>query len=230
MPSRMVYRAIWVPCALTIMGLTAVFARQPYAIPIPGPFTSFTTSDKLIALQHPDNWKPRQTSAHSNLTRVKFTPSRTLYFSVSADLQGSLMADMARSSSTQSASITDMANALPSAAGSETRQEAKQKSPLEKLHEMQSAELQKNEVEYAKFEDGKTTPTQISGMEALVTEFGFQQASVLGSHAMTGLRATVLTNERRVEIICYGPKEGEKVFKPVFEKMIESIKLGQGGQ
>src|SRR5690349_12742567 len=140
MPSRAVYRAIWIPSALILGGLTAVFARQPYMIAPPAPLTSFTTSDKTITIRRPGNWKARQTAAHSTLPQVKFLPSRSVSFVITSDRQGSLMADRAKSpgGDTNSA-FTDMANGMANgqSGGEQQAPPPPQKSPTLKLHEMQ---------------------------------------------------------------------------------------------
>lgn len=223
MSRRLLYRLIWIPSALVLIGLTAFFLQQPFAIADPSPMTSFVTSDKSLAVSHPGNWKPRQLAAHSTLTRLSFEPSLSVRFVVASDFQGSLMADIAKASESTGENLAGM---IP---GGEQFLEAapKKKSPLEKLHETQGQEMEK---EYSEYEGGETTKRQIGGQEALVTAFRYRKrAGMFRSQEMVGLRATALSGERRISIVCYCPKDVEARLLPAFEQMIESLQIGQGG-
>src|SRR5438067_289984 len=124
MSKRAFYRVVWILSALAIAGMTAVFASQPYALPIPGPTKTYTSGDKSLRLDHPGNWKVREFSSHGIETELRVEPARSAKFVVTADLQGSLMADIVKSGN----------NALSSLTGMGGEAGAQPKSPLETLH------------------------------------------------------------------------------------------------
>src|SRR5690348_14642670 len=99
MASRMLYRSIYVPSIAVLGGSIFMFGRQPTSVGTPGPMVAFTTGDKAITIKHPDNWRPKPMELHDVATSIKFEPGKNFYFNIKADLAGSLMADIAKSTS-----------------------------------------------------------------------------------------------------------------------------------
>ena len=219
MASRTVYRAIWIPSALAIVGMVIAFAQQPMAIPKPTEMKSFVSSDKTMSLQRPSNWKARSLSLQGLQTEVSFEPVPNFRIEFATDFQGSLIADIGKSGDTA------MLSNIP---GMESIVD-KQKSPLERAHDMQGKLWQKKlgKKEYA---EEKAQKTQIANLEGLVSDVTFKNDGILsGKTEMIGKRYSALSGERLVTIFYRCPKEGRKEIEPTFTKMIESLKIGEGG-
>ena len=225
MATPVLYRAIWIPSAVLLAGMVTLYSVQPEAIPSVGESKTFTTEDRSITVEHPANWKPRQLSMNSVLTQVEFEPSRSVHIVIKSDLQGSLMADMSKAAASTGSGMTDaQGNLLP---GMEQR-EQKQKTPLEKLHAAQGAAM---ETEYAErhYEEGETKPTKVGSVEALTTDFTFEESGLFGKKQMAGKRVTALGGERRLTIIATCPKEAVSSIGKAFDSIIESVEMGQPG-
>jgi hypothetical protein len=212
---RALCRIIWVPSTIVVFAMIFLFARQPLAIPPPAEMADFTTEDKVISLRHPGNWKEHANSIHGNYTEVWFEPVRNSEFNVKADLAGSLMADIAKSTSASGSAILD---SMPG--GSEIKE--KQKSPLEGLHEGKAPILAKELAEYA---EGATSKTKLGGLEALVTEFTFKKPGLWGNIEMVGKRATAIHSERRISLLYYCPKVIEAQLEPTFAKIAATLQF-----
>src|SRR5690348_5592111 len=99
MSQRILYRIMWVPSLLILAGMVVAFAMQPATFPTPDALTPYTTSDKSIAIEHPGNWKAHTLSMQGISSEVRFDPAPHVRFRVVADLAGSLLADIDRSTS-----------------------------------------------------------------------------------------------------------------------------------
>ena len=222
MSKRAFYRIVWILSAFAIVGMTVVFAGQPYVLTPPGPMTAYTTGDKTLRFQRPGNWQAHEQSLHGLETEVRFEPARNAHMTLTSDLQGSLLADTVKSGSNATldamGSLPGMGGALP-----------KQQSPLETMHALQGAEMAKKKSAYAEYKDGETQKMQIDRYEALVTEFTFQEPGAFGSRPMVGKRVTLLAGERRVTLVYSCLKEMRAVLMPTFDQMRDSLTVGQAG-
>jgi hypothetical protein len=219
MASRALYRALWIPSAIILVGLTVAFAKQPEAFTAPAAEAkTFTTDDKTITVRYPGNWKPRQTSMNAVLTQVEFEPSRNVRCVITTDLAGSLMGDLSKSNS----GLSDSLNSLP---GMENRPLPKQKTPLETVHEMQGQMLEKDYRD-KKYAEGATRPGKVAGYDALITDFTFEEAGLFESRKMIGTRVSALSGERRITVVATCPKEAQILIMPAFEAIIESLQTG----
>src|SRR5579872_2240785 len=156
--SRIVSRLIWVPSTVALIGTVIAFAQKPYTLPAPEAMTAYTTSDKSLTLSRPGNWPTHSTSLHDTNAQVIVEPARGVWFEISSDLKGSLMADMSRAPGAPidtSSLPPGLASQLP---------DVKQKTPLEKVHEMEGATLEKL---FDGYQEGATKKTQLAGLEAL---------------------------------------------------------------
>jgi hypothetical protein len=216
MGKRALYRAIWVPSVLALAGLIVFFAQQPTAIPTPAPPTTFTTSDKTITVSHPGNWKPLEGSIHAVKTKVQFEPTKNIRVVIETDLAGSLLGDISKASSNMLSNLPGLGQQLT----------AKQKTPLESVHELQAKELK--EI-YEGFQDGATAKTKVAGLEALVTDFTFQERGVWGNREMAGKRVSALASERRLTVVCHYPKEAQEPMAPVIAQMLGSLQVRPTG-
>ena len=233
--SRTLCRIVWVLSTIGLCGALIAFASNPVAIPAPASdMAEYTTTDKSLTISHPSNWLPRQLSANATQTEIEFLPARGVYFDIKGDLQGSLMADITKSTGVSmgeglSGSSFDMGG-LGSGSSSSGHEESEhheaRKSPVLSLHE---AGMEKVAQDLANFEDGGTKELRISGMEAYATDFTFHLKNVFSHTEAVGRKVTTLNGERRVTIYYYYPKSAQSTIQPVFEKMLKSIKIGSVG-
>ena len=226
---RIAYRLIWIFSALAIIGFTFLFAGKPYAAPPTAKMKTFTIKDNSFSVMHPENWKSNSTASHDIESEVIYSPSPDIHFSVTSDLQGSLMAsvgaampDLGSMGGDSSGVDAAALNGMP---GMDKLRAESKKSPLEKLHEMQASSLSRSR-RFTDFQDGKTKPYAISGSEALSTDIAFDMSvGFSGTQKMIGKRITVLTGERRVSVLYYCLKEKSLEITPIFEKMLKSLNL-----
>lgn len=216
MAKRALYRAIWVPSVIVLGGLIVFLAQQPTAVPTPAPPTTFTTSDKTITVSHPGNWEPLESSLHAVETKVRFEPVKNVRMVIKTDLKGSLVGDVSRASSNMMSNLPGIGEQLA----------AKQKTPLESVHELQAKELKET---YEGFQDGTTTKAKVAGLEALVTDFTFQERGVWGSREMAGKRVSALASERRLTVVCHYPKDAQQQMSPVIAQMLGSLQVRPTG-
>jgi len=218
-----VYRWIWIPSALAILGMTLLFASQPAAIPVPGVMKHYTASDRSISIDHPSNWKPHLRSLHAVETEIDFRPARNVFMDINVNLQGSLMVDMLKSVDTENARIASMAPGSEAVTPHEL-------SPNAHVHGAQAAHLKNLVTEFPGFEDEETAKTQIGGREALATSCRWTSPGLFGSRPMAGRRVTLLSGDHQVSIVYGCPKEMEKAILPVFDQMLKSLETDvQGG-
>ncbi|MCS6863074.1 MAG: hypothetical protein NZT92_22440 [Abditibacteriales bacterium] len=216
MTKRVLYRVIWVPSVMVLAGLIVFFAQQPTALPTPAPPTTFTTSDKTITVSHPGNWQPLEGSMHAVKTKVKFEPTKNVRVVIETDLAGSLIGDISKASSNMLSNLPGIGQQLA----------AKQKTPLETVHELQAKELKES---YEGFQDGATTKAKVAGLEALVTDFTFQERGVWGRREMAGKRVSALASERRLSIVCHYSKDAQEQMAPVIAQMLSSLQVRPTG-
>ena len=253
MSVRIIYRITWITFACILVAMIVVYRSQPLAAVQPGPLTGYAMEDGSIALQYPDGWKPHELSMNSSIAEVEFKPTETVRFYVKCDFAGSILADLARAGAAPPVPIPGIGESVPgsggriAAGGIETapggpgetvpggggpaggsNQDAPQKTGIETIHAMQGALMAKKST-YDGLQDGQTNKIQVSGLDALATDFTFL-GKTLGSLAMTGRRITALTTERRVSIVCTCPTKEISVYGPVFEKMVASLKFTSGGK
>ncbi len=212
------YRMVWVPSAILLTVLTGLYSRPSTAKPEIGPMTAYTTEDKSLTVSHPENWKPHESGANAVLTRVRFTPTETVRVTVTTDLTGSLFADIQKSSTDSQNPLAAMGMGTPD----------KQKSPLENVHEMQGKQMAED-PSYGEFQDGNTQKLQVAGTEALMTDFTYKKTGLFGMTEMVGERVTALAGERRLTFVAVCPKQMGTELAQVFQKMLESLRVGQAG-
>jgi hypothetical protein len=219
---RALYRIVWVVSLLAILGMSFAFFLQPPSLPTIAPMVAYLSEDKSLSLQYPGNWKPRAASSMAVTDRVAFDPNANTHFAIDTSLAGSLMGDIAKAENTSLSALEGM----PGMPGGTTQ---KLKSPLESLHEAALHAMTKKQSRYPEFEPGPTKPTQVGGVEALVTAFTYKQGGGWGKREMTGTYVTALTKDREIMVTATCSKELEKTMKPLFDQMIASIHLGQTG-
>ena len=214
MSKRIVYRLVWIPSVILFAILLASFSRPSGGSSAPGQLKLYAANDKSLTIKYPDNWAPGETGEHGVKSVIRFDADQYTALTVSSDLMGSLMADIDKTPA-------GLGGMMPGGnAGGRT--------PLEKLHLAKGAELQTGKL-YAEYAEGNTTTEQIAGTDAFVTNFTYKEMEVSGLKEMVGVRATLLSGDRRIQMIGHCPKESEKEIITIFNKMMSSLHLSQAG-
>jgi hypothetical protein len=164
-------------------------------------------------------------SMNGVMTEVWIEPARHLYMNIKADLAGSLMADIAKSTGNVGENFAGLAGSVPGAG--EAPKEERKKSPLEVMHEGESEVYAKA---YPNYQEGITTHFKIRMMEALMTDFTYEKSSMWGRRPMMGTRITALPSDRRLSIVYQYPKELSEQVGPIFKKIVASLDIHQEGQ
>jgi hypothetical protein len=181
----------------------------------------YVSGDRSIAIKHPGNWKTHERGGHAIETELEYTPAQHAKFTVKIDLQGSLMADIMKSTSAENSQIAGM---IPGGSALTAG-----KSPLQSMHDLQGADLNYNKDDYPGFEDGLTIKSHIAGKDALVTECSWTVPSLFGSRPVVGRRATMLAGDHQVSVVYGCLKEMRGEILPIFQQMQESIELDVPG-
>src|SRR5437868_7026020 len=114
MPSRALCRVVWIPSGLGIVGAVAAFAMKPYEPPKAEALTTYANGDKSLTVSYPTNWKPLTLDMAGTIVRVRFEPAKAVYFDATADLKGSLMADISKAGSGMASNIeSEVGNQSP---------------------------------------------------------------------------------------------------------------------
>lgn len=228
MASSAVYRLIWIPCGLALIGTVAAFGMSAAPPPQIGQLTPFTTDDKVLAIEYPGNWQPRSNAISGQLSSIHFVPSRNVNFEVRADFAGSLMDDINKSTAGAAGGLGGMdTSSMPGDLGSQMREaEARRKSPLQAAHAQEQLPVAKALEGYA---EQDPQDTHVGGLEALASSFTAHAPGVFKSVDLVGKRYTAIANDRRITLVYWCPHEEEEKLGPVFEQMIQSLHIGQGG-
>ena len=72
--SRMVYRVVWVPSLIAIIGMTIAFGKAPATAPTPGKLIQWEAGDKSFSIMRPDNWRPQAMGAAGTLWKYGLSP------------------------------------------------------------------------------------------------------------------------------------------------------------
>ena len=225
MSNHILYRLIWIPSALACVGMSVLFAGQPYAFPAPSAMENYSTKDKLITLKHPGNWKAHVHNGMQGMEKsVEFTPAKTVSFVVSSNQMGSILADASKSNDAQIQQLMSSVPGAPPAANAPAS-----KSPLEKAHEAGRSVMIADEKNYPEYKEKNAKAGTISGVQCLTSDFTFQGEGQNKELEMTGRRVTALTTETQITVFYYCPKEMQTKLAPTFKQMLQSVRVGQNG-
>jgi hypothetical protein len=204
---------------VVVMAAIAFFVilKKPSAAKAPTKFSTYVAADKAFACQTPDGWRREEAvGGAGTLSRVTVTQGRAR-IRITSDLEGSLLADMSRSPS----GMAGMDGALP---GGMRMSAEMRKPPVEKLHDMGKKDMEENWKEY---EESKANPFPCPLGEARVSEWT-GKGGTFGNSKMHGLRATILSGERRTRVTCSCPEEDWNTLRPAFSTVLRSIQRGGG--
>jgi hypothetical protein len=238
MSKRIVYRLIWMPCTLALIVTFVIFFGHVVTEAAPAAMTGYTMSDKTLQMQHPANWKPRESSTNGVESSVRFVVDEYSGIRFGTDLTGSLQADIDKAGAAQLSNLGSIApnggSLTPDGASMTPNGESVSlpagKSPLQKAHERKGQELEQSK-DFENYREGETRSVQVAGQEALATDFTYTEHGMLGDKEEVGRRVTALLGESRLLILARCPKEHEAQLMPLFQQMIDSLKVSAtGGQ
>ena len=203
---------------VAVVALVLIFifkASKPEVISAPTAFVTFTAPDKSFACEAPSDWQRQGMSLHGTTGGARFEKGAAK-IAILADLQGSLMGDIARATSAQSENFNGM---LPPGA-----QMPKQKPPVEALHE---AGRKTTAEQFEAYEEQPAQPFNSRAGEARFSEWTAEGGRMTGK--LHGYRATLLNNDRLITVFCQAPEGSWKALQPAFSRIIGSIAPGTGG-
>lgn len=186
--------------ACALVGLLAISGCGG-AVPAPAAFTAYNDTGGRFTCDAPKGWEVTGGGKpDSPNSWAKFT-SGNAEIRVEADLAGSLFGDMAKAS------------------GSMLGNDAEP--PVAKIHPMGERHMKE---EYTNYKEREAKAFQSRGLgEGRRSTFIADQS--LGGKVY-GYRATLLSGDRRITVICTCPATNWQVLKPAFEKVITSLRVG----
>ncbi len=172
------------------------------AVPAPTAFVPYDSPDGRFSCDYPKGWEVQIGAGKPDApySFAKFTKGNA-EIRVDADFAGSLFGDMARASGAMAG-----ANA---------------EAPAAKVHPMGVKHMKD---EYTNYQEREAKAFQSKGMNEGRRSI-FIADQTLGGKTY-GYRATLLTGDRRITVVCSCPATNWKALKPAFEKVIESLRMG----
>jgi hypothetical protein len=156
--------------------------------------------DSAFRIRHPQDWEHDTGSRPDNTySWCKFTKGGA-QIDVYADIQGSLMSG--------------------SDSRREPQEEGSEMAPVHVAHELYKKTVAEGFNDY-----NESKPAVLKGSklgEGRISEFTAKSGGLLGSR-LRGYHATLLTNDRRVSIICQCPEKEFAQFKPTFLAVCRSL-------
>jgi hypothetical protein len=209
--------------ALVIVAIAAALAGgcRPDAAKAPTGFMPYVGSDKSFACQSPNGWKRSESGANGIMSSVAFT-SGTAKVKITSDLQGSLMADMTRANNAQAENLNgSLPEGMPEQVAA---QMPKPVPPVEKLHKAGKKSMEET---FGDYEETAMTSFPCALGEARLSEFT-GEAGILQGGKTHGYRATILSGDRRVTVVCQCPESDWSTLKPAFGTILQSLSPGGG--
>ena len=195
--------------ALVLVGLIfLVRALRPGTVAAPAAYKTYTAIDNMFSCDQPVGWTMHETGATSGAeSTVTFEKSRVRVRIIS-DSTGSLMGDiMGAGNNAGTETLPGMPPPPPP------------KPAVEKLHEMDKAQLA---ADLPGYKEGEMQKTSSRVGDARLSEW------TADGGKMHGYRVTMLGNQREMTVICIAPERNWAVLQPAFQRMIMSVVPGSG--
>ncbi|HET6384967.1 MAG TPA: hypothetical protein VFJ58_16370 [Armatimonadota bacterium] len=186
---------------------------RPGSTPIPASFTAFSAPDGSFAGDGPTGWATTSSSANAVAGGTAFQ-SGSARISIVSDLAGSLVGDLSRSAD---ASLSSMSGMVPGL-------KLPQVLPVQKVHDMGKKSM---EDLFKSYQEQPAQAFQARFGDARISEFTADGGWMAGS--LRGYRVTMLSNDRRVSIVCRCSAGDWNNLHPAFIHVINSIGPGKGG-
>jgi len=162
----------------------------------PTAFETYTDKEGQFTCLYPKGWE-KEGGGRPDYSWAKFSKG-SAQIRISADLAGSLMADIAKAASASSGKAAD-------------------EEPLLQIHERMKKSLL-DEFNNYREKPARTIKTKLG--DARQSEFN--ATGSFGSR-LHGLRTTFLSNDRRITVICYCMATDWRTLKPAFDTVIQSV-------
>lgn len=163
----------------------------------PTSYETYMAIDSSFSCDQPAGWSLRETGAtNGNLATVVFD-SGPARVRVISDATGSVMGDLA-------------------GAGNSNLPPSQQVPAVQKIHMMDEKQLAASLPGY---DEGNAQPIQSASGDARISEW-------TAGGSLRGYRATMLGHEREFTVICFCPERDWPVLRPVFQRIIGSVKPG----
>lgn len=199
-PSFSALAALWL-AGLLFLPLAGCGSKPAEA---PASYTHFAAEDRSFQCDQPAGWESTSAGGHGVASGVLFKKGPAK-IDITADLQGSLMGDIARSSNNM------LGGLAPGLAG-------KTRPPVETLHEMGKKELAESIKDYQ-----EQPMQQIQGRMGDARMSEYTGGGGIFSPKVHGLRVTMLGGERRITVICQCPESDWQTLHPAFTRVIGSL-------
>jgi hypothetical protein len=173
-------------------------------VPAPKAFVPYDSADGRFSCDYPKGWEVEKGAGKQEamFSYAKFSMGGA-EIRVEADFAGSLFGDMARAS------------------GAGLGGEAEP--PVAKVH-VNPIRLKQMKEDFSNYQEREPKAFQSKGMgEGRRSMFTADQTF---GGKIFGYRATLLTGDRRITILCTCPASNWNTLKPGFEKVIASLRLG----
>lgn len=171
------------------------------SVAAPKKFTKYSAKDGAFSCMAPFGWEKEEGARSDNMySWVRFTKG-SAKIQIRADVGGSLISDIARAGQH----------------GDEGENRALIATHDDDRHKKMVAE------EYSDYKEKASKKITTAMGEGRQSDF---IASGGFGSTLRGTRSTVLTNQRRIEIICECADSNYKALRPAFSKVIKSVKYG----
>jgi hypothetical protein len=192
------------PPALAAMSLVmgaASIAGCEGNVPAPTAFAAYHSADGRFSCDYPQGWEVEKGAGKSDApySYAKFRAGGA-EIRVEADFAGSLFGDIAKAGAAMSGDS---------------------EAPAARVHPQG---LRHMKDEFSNYQEKEAKPFQSKGMgEGRRSMFSADQS--LGGKIF-GYRATLLTGDRRITVVCTCPSSNWKSLKPAFETVMSSLRQG----
>jgi hypothetical protein len=160
---------------------------------------AFAPKDNAFRLRHPAGWEVETGSRPDNSYSWANFTSGSAKIAVTADLQGSLIS------------------------GSDTARDVPEGSELAPVHVAHEHHAKAVAEEFGDYKESKPTLFKGSGLgEGRIASFTASGGGLFGSK-LRGYRVTLLTNDRRVTVLCQAPAGEFEKLKPTFLAVSRSL-------
>ena len=167
----------------------------------PSSYTQFISKDGAFAIDYPDGWEATNGSRPDNTYSWAQFSKGSATIRVVADTAGSLMADVAKAFG----------------AGAEMDESS---APVAGAHESKRDLIAQD---FSNYHEGPPRAIQTKLGDTRIAKFA-ADGSLKGK--IIGFRTTMLTNNRRITVLCHCPAAQFEALQPAFETVILSVKRG----
>jgi hypothetical protein len=185
--------------ALVLLGL-GCFAGCGGAVPTPKAFVAYNSPDGRFACDYPQGWEVEVGAGKPDApySYAKFNKGNA-EIRVDADLAGSLFGDMAKAGGNMTGSA---------------------EAPVAKIHPMNVRNMKK---EFNNYTEREAVAFKSKGLGEGRRSIFIADQSLGGK--IYGYRATFLSGDRRITVICSCPATNWKALKSAYERVTESLRL-----